>query len=118
MTWTRTRRVKTGEAAAGHRAWPRRCFPTDHPYRQRLDETRARFGAAAYPGSPLIAALGLRETDTMHLAELHPQEMRRAARRDRRRWGAHVRQRTGSSWRWRSAPPTPAPRADADRPVL
>ena len=82
--------MKTGEAAAGS-LWPRRWFPKDHPYRQRLEEARAAYGARAYPGSPLIAALGLRETDTLHLAELHPQEVAhlKAAAKD---WGANVYQ--------------------------
>ena len=65
--------LKTGEAQAGidlAEGW----FPADHPYIQRLTECRAMFGPRAYPGSPMIAALGLRETDTIHLAELHPQE--------------------------------------------
>ncbi|OZA07309.1 MAG: 23S rRNA (adenine(2030)-N(6))-methyltransferase RlmJ, partial [Rhodobacterales bacterium 17-64-5] len=66
--------VKTGEAAAGI-ALAESVFPPDHPYRQRLDEARAGYGPQAYPGSPLIAALGLREGDTLHLAELHRQEV-------------------------------------------
>lgn len=67
--------LKTGEAAAGiARAEAEGWFPPDHPYAKRLAETRARFGAAAYPGSPLIAAMTLRPGDRMHLAELHPQE--------------------------------------------
>ena len=35
---------------------------------------RKTHGDAAYPGSPLIAQSLLRETDKLHLAELHPQE--------------------------------------------
>ena len=55
--------LKTGEARAGidlAEGW----FPADHPYIQRLAECRAMFGPRTYPGSPLIAALGLRETDS------------------------------------------------------
>jgi 23S rRNA (adenine2030-N6)-methyltransferase len=97
--------VKTGEAAAGialAEAW----FPEDHPYRQRLEETRAAHGPRAYPGSPLIAALGLRETDTLHLAELHPQEYAhlKAAAKD---WGAHVHQKDGFELALALTPPTP-----------
>ena len=65
--------VKTGEAAKGIGAvsdW----FPADHPYARALDQIRAEHGAAAYPGSPLLARTLLRDTDPMHLAELHPQE--------------------------------------------
>jgi len=65
--------AKTGEAAQGiTRA--ESAFPPDHPYRQVLDRVRAKHGAAAYPGSPLIAAMMLRPDDMIHLAELHPQE--------------------------------------------
>ena len=66
--------VKTGEAAAGI-ARVADWFAPDHPYAARLAETRALHGPQAYPGSPLIAALSLRPTDRMHLAELHPQEV-------------------------------------------
>jgi 23S rRNA (adenine2030-N6)-methyltransferase len=65
--------VKTGEAAAGVTAvegW----FAPDHPYRRILTRVRARSGATAYPGSPLVAALSLRPMDTIRLAELHPAE--------------------------------------------
>ena len=97
--------VKTGEAAAGI-ALAERLFPADHPYRQRLDEARAGYGSQAYPGSPLIAALGLRETDTIHLAELHPQEFAalKAAAKD---WGAHVHQKDGFELVLALTPPTP-----------
>ena len=97
--------LKTGEAAAGI-ALAEALFPPDHPYRLRLDETRAGYGAQAYPGSPLIAALGLRETDTLHLAELHPQECAelRAVAGD---WGAHVYQQDGFQLAQALTPPTP-----------
>ena len=97
--------VKTGEAAAGI-ALAEAMFPPDHPYRQRLAEARAGYGARAYPGSPLIAALGLRETDSLHLAELHPQEVAhlRAVAKD---WGAQVYQRDGFELAQAVTPPTP-----------
>ena len=97
--------VKTGEAAAGI-ALAEALFPRDHPYRQRLDETRAAYGPMAYPGSPLIAALGLRETDSIHLAELHPQEVARlkAVAKD---WGARVQQQDGFELALAMTPPTP-----------
>lgn len=97
--------LKTGEAAAGI-ALAEVLFPPAHPYRLRLDETRVAQGPRAYPGSPLIAALGLRETDTMHLAELHPQEFARlkAVAQD---WGAHVHQRDGFDLALALTPPTP-----------
>jgi 23S rRNA (adenine2030-N6)-methyltransferase len=97
--------VKTGEAAAGIMlAEP--LFPKDHPYRQRLEETRAAHGPRAYPGSPLVAALGLRETDTIHLAELHPQEFAhlKGLAQD---WGAHAYQKDGFELALALTPPTP-----------
>jgi 23S rRNA (adenine2030-N6)-methyltransferase len=65
--------VKTGEAAAGI-ALAEGWFAADHPYRRALDAVRAAHGPAAYPGSPLIAAMLLRPGDRLRLAELHPQE--------------------------------------------
>lgn len=97
--------VRTGEAAAGI-AQAEALFPPEHPYRQRLEEARAAHGPQAYPGSPLIAALGLRETDTIHLAELHPQEhaLLKAAAKD---WGAHVHRQDGFDLALALTPPTP-----------
>lgn len=67
--------TKTGEAAQGIAvAEARRWFAPDHPYHRALAEVRRRHGATAYPGSPLIAALGLRDGDRATVAELHPQE--------------------------------------------
>ncbi|MGR3761853.1 23S rRNA (adenine(2030)-N(6))-methyltransferase RlmJ [Roseobacteraceae bacterium NS-SX3] len=67
--------VKTGEAAAGiTRVLAKQALPQDHPLTRAIAETRAQHGAMAYPGSPLVAAALLRPADTMHLAELHPQE--------------------------------------------
>ncbi|MFN7004681.1 MAG: 23S rRNA (adenine(2030)-N(6))-methyltransferase RlmJ, partial [Roseinatronobacter sp.] len=64
---------KTGEAAQGiGRAG--QWFAADHPYARILAAVRAQHGAMAYPGSPLIAAYGLRDIDTLHLAERHPAE--------------------------------------------
>ncbi len=67
--------LKTGEAAQGiTRAEAAGWFAPDHPYARVLAATRARFGASAYPGSPLIAAQLLRPQDSLQMAELHPQE--------------------------------------------
>jgi len=65
--------LKTGEAAAGIGRLEA-AFAPDHPYRQALDRVRAQHGPRAYPGSPMLAALLLRDSDTVHLAEQHPQE--------------------------------------------
>lgn len=67
--------LKTGEAQAGI-AWALAAgwLPPGHPLRDALEALRARHGAGAYPGSPLIAAHFLRPGDSAHLAELHPAE--------------------------------------------
>lgn len=64
---------KTGEAARGI-ARAATWFAPTHPYRRAIAEIRAAQGPDAYPGSPLIARMLLRETDRLHLAELHPGE--------------------------------------------
>ena len=65
--------LKTGEAATGIAVMEAKFAP-DHPYRRILDKVRARWGKAAYPGSPLIAGLSMRPGDALRLAELHPAE--------------------------------------------
>lgn len=64
---------RTGEAAQGIGRLES-LLPADHPYLRALNITRITHGREAYPGSPLVAALGLRPCDTLHLAELHPGE--------------------------------------------
>jgi 23S rRNA (adenine2030-N6)-methyltransferase len=96
---------KTGEAAAGIgrvEGW----FAPDHPYARALAATRARFGPAAYPGSPLIAALTLREIDTVQLCELHPAEAG-ALRRAMLPWGAIVHEGEGLARALALCPPMP-----------
>ena len=65
--------LKTGEAAQGIARLAGNLDP-DHPYARVLTDIRAAHGAQAYPGSPMIAAHLLRPSDSLHLAELHPQE--------------------------------------------
>ncbi|SDE35493.1 23S rRNA (adenine2030-N6)-methyltransferase [Paracoccus isoporae] len=66
---------KTAEADAGiRRAEAQGWLAPDHPLAQALQAIRARYGAEAYAGSPLIARHVLRDGDSMHLAELHPAE--------------------------------------------
>ena len=66
---------KTGEATAGiERAQREDWFDPSHPLARALSETHAQFGDACYPGSPVIAAGLLRLQDSLHFAELHPQE--------------------------------------------
>jgi 23S rRNA (adenine2030-N6)-methyltransferase len=97
--------LKTGEAASGI-SIAEQGFAPDHPYRRRLAEVRAQFGPNAYPGSPLIAALSLRDGDVMHLAELHPQELA-ALRANLMPWGAHIQARDGFDMALAVCPPTP-----------
>lgn len=97
--------LKTGEAAGGI-AVLERSLPADHPYLRRLAEVRARYGDAAYPGSPLLAALSLRDTDVMHLAELHPQEFA-ALSEVMAPWGAHLHRRDGFETALARTPPLP-----------
>ncbi|MGQ0564266.1 MAG: 23S rRNA (adenine(2030)-N(6))-methyltransferase RlmJ [Gemmobacter sp.] len=97
--------LRTGEAAAGVGAVEAR-FPPDHPWRQRLAEVRAMHGDRAYPGSPMIAALSLREGDVIHLAELHPQE-HAALVTAAAPWGAHVHRRDGFEMALALTPPMP-----------
>jgi 23S rRNA (adenine2030-N6)-methyltransferase len=61
---------KTGEAARGIG----RLAPGGHPFWGALAAIRARHGATAYPGSPLLARTMLRPVDRLTLAELHPAE--------------------------------------------
>jgi 23S rRNA (adenine2030-N6)-methyltransferase len=65
--------LKTGEAEAGIAALTEKFAP-DHPYIKALTTLRDQHGDTAYAGSPMLAALSLRPTDKLHLAELHPQE--------------------------------------------
>ncbi|MDT8856613.1 23S rRNA (adenine(2030)-N(6))-methyltransferase RlmJ [Paracoccaceae bacterium Fryx2] len=97
--------AKTGEAAMGiGRLWS--AFAPGHPYARRLAEIRARYGEAAYPGSPLLAAMCLRDGDRMHLAELHPQEHAGLVA-TLGPWGAHVRAEDGLAMALALCPPTP-----------
>jgi 23S rRNA (adenine2030-N6)-methyltransferase len=97
--------VKTGEAAKGI-ALGEKWFAKDHPYRQALQMTRAQRGDSAYPGSPMIAGLTLRENDTIHLCELHPQE-RAALDYAMGPFGAHIYAEDGFAKALSVLPPTP-----------
>lgn len=99
--------VKTGEATQGiERVLAEGWFAPEHPYMRRLAQVRAQFGAAAYPGSPLLAALSLRAGDAMHLAELHPQEHAALARL-MQGYGAQVLRQDGLKMALAVTPPTP-----------
>lgn len=97
--------VKTGEAAKGI-AIAEKWFAPSHPYRRALTLTRAERGPNAYPGSPLIAGHLLRDIDTIHLCELHPQE-RAALDYAVAPFGAHVHPEDGLKKAVSICPPTP-----------
>lgn len=99
--------LKTGEASAGIGAvLARGGMAADHPYLGALAEVRAAHGAAAYAGSPLLAAQFLRADDRMHLAELHPQE-HAALEFAMSPYGARVHYRDGFEMAQAICPPTP-----------
>ncbi|WP_209428332.1 23S rRNA (adenine(2030)-N(6))-methyltransferase RlmJ [Pararhodobacter sp. SW119] len=95
---------KTGEAAQGI-ARVGHWFGPDHPYAQAIAATRATHGAAAYPGSPLIASALLRPEDRLHLAEAHPAE--HAALAQALPWEAQIRHEDGFAMARARVPPTP-----------
>lgn len=98
--------VKTGEAAAGIAvAEARGWFGPAYPYARALAGLRRAEGAAAYPGSPLLAAGLLREGDPMDLAELHPAE--RAALAEALGPRARVHAEDGAAMARRLCPPKP-----------
>lgn len=97
--------IKTGEAARGI-AVADDWFDADHPYRTTLTTIRGKHGAAAYPGSPLIAAELLRPQDNIHLSELHPQEFA-ALRAAMAPYGGVLRQRDGWAMAQSLCPPDP-----------
>ncbi|MCV2882937.1 23S rRNA (adenine(2030)-N(6))-methyltransferase RlmJ [Actibacterium sp. XHP0104] len=97
--------VKTGEAAQGV-ARAGDWFAPDHPYARAMAQVKAAHGVDAYPGSPLLAALSLRPGDTIHLAELHPQEFT-ALRQAMRPYGAQVHKQDGLELAQSICPPTP-----------
>lgn len=101
-----TEAIKTGEAGAGILKIAKlNWFGTDHPYRRALMSIKQCFGESAYPGSPLIAKYFLRNTDVMHLAELHPQEHQALAHLLGKR--AHLYLEDGFKLARRVCPPTP-----------
>ena len=97
--------VKTGEAAKGI-AIAANWFASDHPYAQVLDRIRAKHGATAYPGSPLVAAESLRPMDNIHLSELHTQEFA-ALQANMAPYGGIYRQRDGWEMAMSLCPPEP-----------
>lgn len=96
---------KTGEAAQGITRLLDQ-LDADHPYRAVIEQTRAQHGPNAYPGSPMIAQRLLRDTDRLHLAELHPQEHAALSQAIRAR-NTHVHQQDGYALAQSLTPPDP-----------
>ena len=96
---------KTGEALMGIGHLRSRIRP-DHPYIAALDKIAAAHGPDAYPGSPLLAATCLRDGDSLHLAELHPQEH---AALEKTMAGRATQIRKADGWQFAQSlcPPTP-----------
>lgn len=99
--------VKTGEAAEGiERVEKLGWFPPEHPYARALKAVRARHGARAYPGSPMLAAELLRPIDALQLCELHPQEFA-ALREAMAPHGGIFHHKDGLAMALALTPPTP-----------
>ncbi|MDT8345080.1 MAG: 23S rRNA (adenine(2030)-N(6))-methyltransferase RlmJ [Thermohalobaculum sp.] len=94
--------LKTGEAAGGIG----RLVPGAGPFWQALGMVRARYGATAYPGSPLLARLMTRPQDRLHLCELHPAE-HAALSAVMAGEGVAIHRRDGHEGLIALAPPTP-----------
>jgi 23S rRNA (adenine2030-N6)-methyltransferase len=93
--------VKTGEAAQGI-ARLQDQFPKGHAYLKAL----SAHSDGLYPGSPAIARAMLRPQDSLHLAELHPQEYA-ALRENLRGPNVHIYQQDGLALAQSLCPPTP-----------
>lgn len=98
--------LKTGEAQAGIARVLNVGALQGHPLTQVVSDLRAQYGAMAYPGSPVLAASLLRPGDTMHLAELHPQEYA-ALKQTMRPYRAKVYRQDGYEMVQSICPPTP-----------
>ncbi|WP_170516787.1 23S rRNA (adenine(2030)-N(6))-methyltransferase RlmJ [Ruegeria atlantica] len=99
--------LRTGEAAAGiGRAQRADWFDADHPLSRAITAVQQRQGRVAYPGSPMIAASLLRDQDSLHFAELHPQE-HAALAMAMSPYGAKVYQQDGYELAQSLLPPTP-----------
>lgn len=67
---------KTGEGKAGiEKLLKEKGIEEELSFLKYVQAVRKDFGPTIYPGSPLIAAQILRDTDEMDLMELHPQEI-------------------------------------------
>ena len=94
---------KTGEAEAGIG----RLAGGEGPYWEALEAIRERFGAQAYPGSPMIAWHFLRDQDRMHLCELHPAETEALRRVLGGGGGVAIHRRDGHEGLHALVPPVP-----------
>jgi 23S rRNA (adenine2030-N6)-methyltransferase len=94
--------LKTGEAAEGIG----KAELPPGPYAEALAAIRALHGPNAYPGSPLIARVLLRDQDRLHLMELHPAE-HAALKAALKGPGVAIHKRDGFEGVLALSPPTP-----------
>jgi 23S rRNA (adenine2030-N6)-methyltransferase len=100
---------KTGEASEGILKvanW----FNAEHPYTRARKSINAQHGNNIYPGSPALAQALLRDTDNMHLAELHPGEfklLQENMRASASYVGLHMLQQDGMAFAQSVCPPMP-----------
>jgi 23S rRNA (adenine2030-N6)-methyltransferase len=98
---------KTGEAIAGIESFlSTNAIPDNHPYISIIAKLRKKFGSTIYPGSPIFAANILRSQDSIHLAELHPQEVEHL-RRAMAHYKVNIHQKDGLKIAGALIPPTP-----------
>lgn len=98
---------KTGEAANGIEALlASNAINEGHIYIKTLRHIQQFQGKNIYPGSPMIADAILRDTDRIHLAELHPQEYE-ALTYNFRGLKMNIKQEDGFTMANRIVPPEP-----------
>ena len=100
---------KTGEATKGIKAVDGWFKPT-HPYARARKAIAEAHGKNIYPGSPAIAQALLRDTDQLHLAELHPTEFEELTANTKASTsfaGLHLKQQDGIQFAQSICPPEP-----------
>lgn len=105
---------KTGEFKEGiAKLWGKPQSGAIEDYLTQVRSAGAEFGSSesdpmvAYPGSPMLAALQMRDNDKMHLMELHPKESVELKRNMRRFANVGVHHRDGYEGVLSLLPPKP-----------
>lgn len=98
---------KTGEAALGiEKVLENNVFPPSHPYIKAITSIHSHYNQNIYPGSPALAQYFLRPTDSIHLMELHPQEIV-YLRKNITKPNCHIHFQSGYQGALALCPPTP-----------